>query len=103
MLLTDVSDSSTFWLLSTQVGIEILIDLVSDGLFNVLNVMEGKIMALIISQGSKFLMCLVAAVRSFGSVYAELARHYKRVLQIMEYSFVVLYGLELYCGRFYYC
>ena len=93
MLLTDVSDSSTLFLLVTQVAVEILIDLVSDCLFNVLNVMEGKIMATIISQGSKFLMCLVAAVRSFGSIYAKLARHYKRVLQIVEYSFVVLYRL----------
>jgi hypothetical protein len=85
------------------VGVEILIEIVNDWLFNSLNVMEGKIMAIIISQGSKFLMCLVAAVRSFGSIYAELARHYKRVLQTMEYFFVVLYGLELYYGRFYYC
>ena len=84
-------------------GVEIIIEIVNDWLFNSLNVMEGKIMAIIISQGSKFLMCLVAAVRSFGSIYAELTRHYKRVLQTMEYFFVVLYGLELYYGRFYYC
>lgn len=76
-------------------AVEILIDLVSDWLFNVLNVMEGKIMVTIISQGSKILMCLVAAVGSFGSIYAELARHYKRVLQIVEYFFVVLYRLRL--------
>lgn len=73
--------------------VEILIHLVSDCLFNVLNVMEGKIMVTIISQGSEFLMCLVAAVRSFGSIYAKPARHYKRVLQIVEYSFAVLYRL----------
>lgn len=34
----------------------------------------------------------------FGSIYAKLARHYKRVLQIVEYSFVVLYRLWLYFG-----
>lgn len=83
----------------TQVAVEILIDLVSDWLFNVLNVMEGKIMVTIISQDSKFLMCLVAAVGSFGSIYAKLARHYKRVLQIVEYFFVVLYRLRLYFDR----
>ena len=83
-------------------AVETLIDVVSDGLFNVLNVMEGKIMVTIISQGSKFLMCLVAAVRSFGSIYAELARHYKKVLQIVEYFFVVLYRLGLYFDRYFF-
>ena len=82
-------------------AVEILIDLVSDCLFNVLNVMEGKIMVTIILQGSKFLMCLVAAVGSFGSIYAELARHYKRVLQIVEYFFIVLYRLGLYFDRYF--
>jgi len=79
LLLTDVSDSTTFILLCVEVAIEILIDLVSDWLFNVLNDMEGKFMAIIISSGFKF-MCLVAAVGSFGSVYAGLARHYRRAL-----------------------
>lgn len=59
-------------------------------------------MVTIISQGSKFLMCLVAAVGSFGSIYAELARHYKRVLQIVEYFFVVLYRLGLYFDRYFF-